>query len=232
MEIVEGIHKVDEASANMAHSNVYLLIEGDELFVIDTGTAGNAKEIVNYVRKIGRQPSSVSTIVLTHAHMDHAGSVKELKDLTNAKVAVHTEDADYVSGKKPLPRPNNVLFRAVSSFTGFLPVQPDIILKDHDKIGQLTVIHTPGHTPGSIALLEEGKKALFAGDALRFDGKNLSGSPEQFTLDMSKAKESIGKISTLSFDIMLCGHGEPLKPNASDAVKKYYESLNARRPCL
>jgi len=70
MEIVEGIHRVDEASANMAHSNVYLLIEGDELTVIDTGTAGNAKKIVDYVQKIGRQPSNVSTIILTHCHMD------------------------------------------------------------------------------------------------------------------------------------------------------------------
>jgi glyoxylase-like metal-dependent hydrolase (beta-lactamase superfamily II) len=225
MEIVEGIHRVDEASANMAHSNVYLLIEGDELTVIDTGTAGNAKKIVDYVQKIGRQPSNVSTIILTHCHMDHAGSVKELKDLTGAKVAVHEEDADYVSGKKPLPKPKNILFRAFSSFIKLTPVQPDIILKDNDKIGPLTVIHTPGHTLGSIALLDGGKKVLFAGDALRFDGEKLSGSSELFTLDMKKAKESIGKISALSFDVMLCGHGEPLKPNASEAVKKYYESL-------
>jgi len=225
MEIVEGIHRVDEASANMAHSNVYLLIEGDELTVIDTGTAGNAKKIVDYVQKMGRRPSNVSTIILTHCHMDHAGSAKELKDLTGAKVAVHEEDADIVSGKKPLPRPKNVFFRAVSSFIKLAPVQPDIILKDNDKIGQLTVIHTPGHTLGSIALLDEGKKALFAGDTLRFDGEKLSGGSDQFTLDVKKAKESIGKISTLSFDVMLCGHGEPLKPKASETVKKYYESL-------
>jgi len=225
MEIVEGIHRVDEASANIAHSNVYLVIEGDGLTVIDTGTAGNAKKIVDYVQKIGRQPSNVSTIILTHCHMDHAGSVKELKDLTGAKVAVHEEDADCVSGKKPLPRPKNILFRAVSSFIKLEPVEPDIILKDNDKMGELTVIHTPGHTLGSIALLDQGKKALFAGDTLRFDGEKLSGSSEQFTLDINKAKESIGKISALSFDIKLGGHGEPLKPNASEAVKKYYTSL-------
>ncbi len=225
MEIIEGIHRVDKASANMAHSNVYLLVLGDELIVVDTGTPGNAKKIVEYVQKIGRRPSNVSTIILTHYHMDHAGSVKELKDLTNAKVAVHEEDADYVSGKKPLPKPKNVFFKAFSSFVKIAPVQPDILLKDKDTIGPLTVIHIPGHTLGSIAFLDEDKKVLFAGDTLRFDGKQLSGSPEQFTLDMTKAKESIGKISTLNFDIMLCGHGEILKPNASAAVKKYYESL-------
>jgi len=224
-EIVKGIHRIDKASANMAHANVYLLIEGDELTVIDTGTAGNAKKIVDYVQKIGRKPSSVSTIVLTHCHMDHAGSVKELKELTGAKVAVHEEDADYVSGKKPMPKPKNVLFRAVSSFIKLTPVEPDITLKNNDKIGELTVIHTPGHTLGSIALFDEGKKALFTGDTLRFDGKQLSGPSEQFTLDMKKAEESIGKISALSFDIMLGGHGEPLKPGASEAVRKYYASL-------
>jgi glyoxylase-like metal-dependent hydrolase (beta-lactamase superfamily II) len=225
MELVDGIHRVDEASANMAHSNVYLLIEENELIVIDTGTAGNAKKIVDYVQKIGRQPSDISTIVLTHFHMDHSGSVRELKDLTNAKVAVHAEDADYVSGKKPIPKPKNALFRAVTSFIKLTPVQPDIILQDNDKIGKLTAIHMPGHTPGSIALLDQEKKALFTGDTLRFDGKKLSGSPEQFTVDTTKARESIGRISNLDFDIMLPGHGEPLRSNASDAVKKYYESL-------
>ncbi|HML02198.1 MAG TPA: MBL fold metallo-hydrolase, partial [Candidatus Bathyarchaeia archaeon] len=93
MEIIEGIHRVDEASANMAHANVYLLINGEELAIIDTGTAGNAKKTVEYIQKLGHQPTDVKTIILTHFHMDHMGSAKELKDLTNAKVAAHTEDA-------------------------------------------------------------------------------------------------------------------------------------------
>ncbi len=225
MEIIQGIHKVDEASANMVHANVYLLVERDELLVVDTGTPGNAKKIVEYIQKIGRQPSNVSTIILTHYHLDHTGSVKELKDLTNAKVAVHEKDADYVSGKKPLPKPKNLLVRAVSSFVKLTPVHPDILLKDNDKIGQLTIIHIPGHTLGSIALLDETKKVLFVGDALGFDSKQLSTPRAQFTLDMTQAKESIGKLASLSFDTMLCGHGEALKPNASEVVKKYHESL-------
>ncbi|MGA3112315.1 MAG: MBL fold metallo-hydrolase, partial [Candidatus Bathyarchaeia archaeon] len=133
MEIIEGIHRVDEASANMAHANVYLVINSKELTVIDTGTSGNAQKTVEYIQKLGHQPTDVKTIILTHCHMDHMGSVKELKDLTNAKVAVHMEDADYVSGKKPLPKPKNVLFRAVSSFVKPAPVQVDVILKEGDK---------------------------------------------------------------------------------------------------
>lgn len=105
MEIIEDIHRVDEASSNFAHSNVYLVIDGKEMLVIDTGTSGNAKKIVAYIQKIGRQAFEVSTIILTHYHMDHVGSAKELKDLTKAKVAAHLEDADFVAGKKSFPKP-------------------------------------------------------------------------------------------------------------------------------
>jgi glyoxylase-like metal-dependent hydrolase (beta-lactamase superfamily II) len=228
MEIIEGIHRVDEASANMAHANVYLVINGEELTVIDTGTPRNAQKTVEYIQKLGRQSADVKTIILTHFHMDHAGSVKELKDLTNAKVAVHAEDADYVSGKKPLPKPKNILFRAVSSFVKPVPVQVDVILKEGDRIANLAVFHTPGHTPGSIMLLDEERKVLFAGDTLRYDGKKVSGAPEQFSVDLNQVRESIAKASTLNFDIMLPGHGETLKPNASEEIKKFNETLKQK----
>ena len=228
MEIVEGIHRVDEASANMAHANVYLVINGEEVAIIDTGTAGNAKKTVEYVQKLAHQPADVKTIILTHFHMDHMGSAKELKDLTNAKVAAHTEDADYIAGTKPLPKPKNILFRAVSSFVRPVSVQVDIILKEGDKIANLTVFHTPGHTPGSIMLLDEERKVLFAGDTLRYDGKKVSGAPGQFSADSNQVKESITKASTLSFDIMLPGHGEPLRPNASEKVREFCKTLNQK----
>ena len=224
MEIIEGIHKVDEASSNMAHSNVYLVINGKELIVVDTGTSGNAKKIVEYIQKIGHQPSEVSTILLTHYHMDHAGSAKDLKDLTNAKVAAHVEDADFIAGKKPYPKPKNILFRAVSSFIKTAPVEVEIPLKDGDKIANLTVIEVPGHTPGSIVLLDTQRKVLFAGDTLRFDGKNVTGAPKQFTWNADKEKDSIEKISKLDFDIMLPGHGEILKADASNLVKAFLVS--------
>lgn len=228
MEIVEGVYRVDTASANMAHANVYLVANGEELTVIDTGTSGNAKKTVGYVQRLGRQPADVKTIILTHFHMDHMGSAKELKDLTNAKVAVHAEDADYVSGKKPLPKPKKVLFRAVSAFVKPVPVQVDVILKEGDKIANLTVFHTPGHTPGSIMLLDEKRKVLFAGDTLRYDGKKVSGAPAQFSVDSNQLRESIAKASTLNFDIMLPGHGEPMKPNASEEIKKFNETLKQK----
>jgi glyoxylase-like metal-dependent hydrolase (beta-lactamase superfamily II) len=224
MKIIEGIHRVDEASSNIAHSNVYLIINGKELLIVDTGMPGNAKKTVEYIQKIGHQPTEVSTIILTHYHIDHTGSVKDLKDLTNAKIAVSAEDKDFVSGAKPYPKPKNILMRAASTFIKVAPVNVDLVLRDGDKIGDLTVIDAAGHTPGSIFLHDPQRKVLFAGDTLRLDGGKVVAGPKQFVWDEKREKQSIAKLVGLDFDIMLPGHGEVLAANASNEVKEYIGS--------
>jgi glyoxylase-like metal-dependent hydrolase (beta-lactamase superfamily II) len=225
MEIVEGIYRVDEASSNLAHSNVHLVVNGNELLVVDAGTAGNAKKIVAFIQKIGHQPQEVSTIIITHYHMDHAGSAKELKALTGAKVAASTEDAQVIAGEKPYPKPKNLLMRAASIIKPS-PVAVDVVLKEGDTIGNLTVISTPGHTAGSIMLLYKQKGVIFAGDTLRNEDGKVSGGPEHFTWDEAKEKESIRKVAALDFDIMLPGHTQPLIGNASGVVKAFVEASN------
>ena len=220
VKIVEGIHQVDGINAN-----VYLVEDGEKLILIDTGLPRNDKKITKYIEGLGRKPTDVSTIVLTHFHIDHVGSAKKMKELTNAKVAVHELDADYVAGKKAPPKPKNLMFKALSSVFKAAPVEPDLLLKDNDKVGRLIVIHTPGHSEGSISLLDAERKVMFAGDAIRFMNGKIMGSPEQFTLDMDKEKDSIRKISTFDFDILLSGHGQPLMPNASQKVKDYVVTL-------
>lgn len=223
MELVEGIHKIDGVNAN-----VYLVLDEDELTLVDTGMPRNAGKIRDYVGKMSKEPSRITRIILTHCHMDHTGSAKELKTLTNASVAVHQEDADFVAGKRTLPFPKGaigILFKVASPFFKPTPIQPDLVLHDGDRVGRLTVIHTPGHTPGSISLYDSERKVLFVGDAMRYVDGKISGPPKQFTLDMDKALQSIAKISELEFDMMLSGHGEALKPNASHMVKRFYKSL-------
>ena len=226
MQITENIHQVDGVNAN-----VFLVIDGSELTAIDSGMPRNAGNILDYVHKIGREPSDISRILLTHCHIDHVGSAHELKGLTNAKVAIHQDDAEYLAGTKTLPRPKGatgVLFKAVSPLFKFTPFQPDIVLRENDKVGRLAVIHTPGHTPGSISLYEPEEKTLFVGDAIRFRDRKITGPPERFTLDMNEAVQSIGKISQMDFDLMLSGHGEPLKPDASGKIREFLASLKQR----
>lgn len=219
MEIVPGIHRIDEASRNMAHSNVYLVIGNDGLFVVDTGTKGNADKIAEYIKKLGRQPTEVSTIILTHYHMDHAGSAKDLKEITGAKVAASQEDAKIISGAESYPKPKYFLMRAASLIKA-PSVDVDIVLKEGDSIGGLTVLSMPGHTAGSIMLLDTQKKVLFSGDTLRYEKGKVSTGPEHFTWDSDKQKESLKRTATLDFEILLPGHNEPLVGNAAAAVRE------------
>jgi glyoxylase-like metal-dependent hydrolase (beta-lactamase superfamily II) len=223
LEIIEGIFRADKASGNIAHSNVYVVVNDKGLVVIDTGTPGNAKKIVEYIQEIGHQPQEVTISVLTHSHLDHTGSLKELKDLTGAKVAASEEDADYISRKKPYPKPKNLLMRAAPLLLKAQPVEVDLVLKDGDRLGNLVVAHTPGHTPGSIMLYDAERKALFSGDSLRLEHGKVSGG--QYSWDAAKERLSIEKVSGLDFDVLLPGHGDCLKGNASNLVKEYLRSL-------
>ncbi|MCX6681695.1 MAG: MBL fold metallo-hydrolase [Methanoregula sp.] len=224
MEIIPGVHQIEGVNGNC------YIIMGDGLVLIDTGLPNNSKKILAYVHDtLGSIPSDIETIILTHYHLDHTGSAYELWDATGAKVVIHENDADYVSGITPMPVPGGfwgVLYRMFKIFLKYKPVQPDILLHDNDRIAGLVCIHTPGHTSGSICLYDPKFKLLFAGDTLRFVDGKLQGPPPQFTPNMDQAEQSIKKIAALDFDILLCGHGAPLRSGASEKVKTFSQSLS------
>ncbi len=220
MKILENIHQVDGVVGNS-----YIIIEENGLILVDTGMPKSQKKILNYINSIDHKPEDVKQIVLTHAHIDHVGSALKLKQLTNAKIMIHEEDAPYVTGEKQFNVNRGLLMRMFSSFMKFETFSPDIKIKENDKISDFLVIHVPGHTPGSIALYNEKNRVMFVGDLLRFMNGNVQGPPEQFTLDMNLAKKSIEKILNYDFQIMLSGHGDPLKENAREKVKEFYEKF-------
>jgi len=222
MEVAGGIHQVDGVKANC------YVVEGPELMLVDTGLPGNAGKILDYVKNtLSREPADVKTIVLTHHHMDHIGNLRELKRITNAKVAAHRDDVDYIAGRRtPLdPRNVSLKFRIMRLFMKPGYAETDVVLKENDIVGGYTVVHVPGHTPGSICLMSPDRKVLFVGDTLRYQNGKMEGPPPQFTLDLVEAIRSIGKIAGLKFDTMLSGHGDPLKPNASDVVREFVRSV-------
>jgi glyoxylase-like metal-dependent hydrolase (beta-lactamase superfamily II) len=220
LKITDGIYQVEGVNCN-----VYLVEDGEKLILIDTGLPRSSKKILKSIEALGRKPVDVSTIVVTHFHIDHVGSLKKMKDATGAKVAVHKADADIVAGKKSPPKPKNLMMRALSSVVKAAPVEPDIRLKEGDKVGRLLVINTPGHSEGSISLSDKERKVMFVGDAVRFVDGKVQGPPPRFTPDEAKAKESIGKIAAYDFDIMLSGHGRPLTADASKKVKEFNATL-------
>jgi glyoxylase-like metal-dependent hydrolase (beta-lactamase superfamily II) len=220
MEIIPGIHQVDGVNGNC-----YILIQ-DGLTVIDTGLPGSGKKILAYIRdRLHREPVEIKTIIITHFHLDHTGGVAALKAASPAaKVAVGTGDEGYVDGTLTEPVPSGLvglLMRFYSFIMRPEHFSPDILLEDGDRIDGLLCLTLPGHTLGSIGLLDETTRSLFCGDIFRSDGSSVSGGPLQFTMDPVREHKSRRKIAARDFDLLLPGHGVPLQHGASAKVRAF-----------
>ena len=143
-------------------------------------------------------------------------ALRKLRKLQIPKVAVNESDADFVAGKKPQPKSNNLIIRLFLAFVKAKPVDVDLMLKDGDRVGRLTVIHTPGHSEGNIALLDNERKVVIVGDTLVTKNGAIKHPP---ILDSAKERASLEKLSTFNFDIMLSGHGDPIMSEASRKLK-------------
>ncbi|OHB64619.1 MAG: hypothetical protein A2Y76_03130 [Planctomycetes bacterium RBG_13_60_9] len=206
MRIAEKIHRIE----NVKGAHCYLVDTAEGLLLIDAGLPGNGDRIIQYVEGIGRRPDALKYIVLTHSDLDHSGSAADVRLRTGAKIAIHRDDVDVLAGRKP-PRKLRgflgLIFRLFSTFMKVSPVEPDIVLNDGDRIACLLVIHTPGHTPGSICLVDQENKIVFSGDAMLCDeeGKIIMHRPS-FTLDERQAVQSAERIKVLGFRMLLPGH--------------------------
>jgi len=217
VEITPGIHLVEKVRG----ANSYLVTAKEGAAVIDTGMPGNERKIVEYAQRMGIEPEKIQFIVLTHPDIDHSGSVAKLKALTNAKVAIHEVDAPRLRGEEKLKDVKGAMgavLGVMGSFMRFTPVAPDLLLKDSDRVLDLVVIHTPGHTAGSICLYRDGE-AMFVGDAMRTDSEGRPRPPSaSMTANMETAMESVKKISTYQYAVLLPGHGPPITHDASKMV--------------
>ncbi|MGA2461509.1 MAG: MBL fold metallo-hydrolase [Candidatus Bathyarchaeia archaeon] len=232
MELGRNIHLIPEIRGANTYAVLGETQAGGEghLTLIDTGMPGNAPRIIEFLKSLGKEQIGSLTIILTHPDIDHSGSVAELKEkLGNVKVAIHEADAPRLTGEKPLKEVRGLvglLFKAMSPFMKFKPVKPDVLLKDGEQVDGLSVIHTPGHTQGSICLYGERLKAMFAGDALRTDKNRRPKLPSAtMTLNIAEAKNSIRKIASYEFELLLPGHGPPILTDASKKVKELVASL-------
>jgi glyoxylase-like metal-dependent hydrolase (beta-lactamase superfamily II) len=222
MEIVRGIHLIDGVQCNC------YLLENNGLSLIDTGYPGQTGSILNYMKKkLGRTPSDLKTIILTHCDIDHIGNARNLREITGARIAIHKVEAEYVAGRKTRLGPNparwdiDAVYKAIAGYMGLIKVQPfeaDITVEEEDELAGLRVISAPGHTAGSMALYEPDKRILFSGDSMIYTGKRMHGSPDRVTMNPSAASESFHKLMKMDFDILLGGHGKPLMPDASSRI--------------
>jgi glyoxylase-like metal-dependent hydrolase (beta-lactamase superfamily II) len=212
----------------VSRSNIYL-ITGKTLALIYTGMPGDGPEVLKAIAAIGRNPAEVSHILITHGHTDHIGSLAFLKKATGAQVIAGTPEVDYIQGKKKpwqMAREgfSGMLFKIMLFFAETFVFTRETAVVDQacsggEVIDGITVIATPGHSPGSISYYLPDKRILFTGDA-------LSGEPEAKLppragcADYQQALLSVKKLTALSFDICCFGHGKPVTTGAAALVKK------------
>ena len=150
------------------------LIYGKAITLIDTGVAGCEREIFDYIRSTGRDPSEISLIVQTHAHPDHIGATQAIQKATGCAVAIHAaegpwiEDVALQNRERPVPG-FDALVGGPATVNRVLE-DGDVLDLDGDHILDLIVFHTPGHSPGSVSLLLRYEGALFSGDAVPVPG--------------------------------------------------------------
>jgi glyoxylase-like metal-dependent hydrolase (beta-lactamase superfamily II) len=211
MQVAEGIHKVD----GVRISNAYLVVADEGLLLVDSGMGRHAGRIMRLIDSLARRPEELRYVVLTHWHIDHLGSVAEVKRLTGARVAIHELDAPVLAGGE-LPKKGRRAMGLMFRLFRFRPIEPDLRLRDGDTIGGLRVLHVPGHTDGSIALLRDDGVA-FTGDALLGDRHGQVKGPDlRLSLDPERATASAEKLQALPISLVLPGHGAPARLPSGD----------------
>jgi glyoxylase-like metal-dependent hydrolase (beta-lactamase superfamily II) len=200
--------------------NCYLVREDDGFTLIDTGLAGSARAILAAASSSGLP---IVRIILTHAHVDHVGSLDALHAaLPSAEVAITARDARFLSGDHSLlPDEPQVKLR------GGYPVcatRPTRELAAGDRVGSLEVIAAPGHTPGHAAFLDMRDRTLIAGDAFQVLGgvavagtfKPLFPLPALATWHKPTALQSARALQALHPSRLAVGHGRVLvEPTAA-----------------
>jgi glyoxylase-like metal-dependent hydrolase (beta-lactamase superfamily II) len=221
--------------------NWYLLEDGGGLIAIDAGLPGFAERLEADLRQIGHAPGDVEAVVLTHSDGDHTGVAPALRD-AGARVLIHA--ADDATLRKPGPKGGDASvpkvlasFRHRAARKIFMDMARSGGLKlariegaetyaDGDVLdvpGRPRVVHTPGHTPGHCALLFEGKRVLFAGDALcahelMSPDRTPVVMPKYVNTDTAQAVASLARLEPLEADVVLFGHGDPWRESPAAAV--------------
>ena len=225
-EIGYGVYRISSG-----RSNSYLL-SGDDLTLVDTGLPGEAGGILDSITKIGRRCEDLNYILITHAHMDHMGSVAAIKKASGAKVVSSNMEVEFIEGLRKtwtMGREGfagkvfkGVLFLLETFSFRYEPVSVEIPCQGGEIIdcfGGIEVISSPGHSPGSLSFYLGEKRILFTGDALS-GVPQLKLPPRLGCADYREALASVQKIAQLDFDMCLFGHGAPLKEDASQAVRR------------
>ena len=144
----------------------FIIFGNENIHLIDSGVSSSGNPILKYIRDKGKEIKEIKNLILTHSHPDHIGSAKYIHKISGCKILAHKNEKDWIEdvdkqfSDRPVPGFKNLVNGSV---------QIDRFLNDSETIkleGDLSaeVIHTPGHSSGSISLFIKGEKVLFSGE--------------------------------------------------------------------
>ncbi|NLD57602.1 MAG: MBL fold metallo-hydrolase [Methanomicrobiales archaeon] len=150
------------------------LVFGETITLVDCGVAGCETAIFTAIRSCGRDPREISLIILTHSHPDHIGAARTIREETGCSIMAHSaergwiEDVERQNRERPVPGFSTLVAGSVPLDNEL--ADGDVIDLDGTKEYEIEVIHTPGHSAGSISLFLPAERALFCGDAVPVEG--------------------------------------------------------------
>lgn len=219
----------------------YLIYRPGEAILVDCGNKGSEERILTCLKGLGLEPQMLKLLILTHVHFDHAGSARKLKELTSCKIMVHQSEAGRLrEGFTPIPPGTRwkakvlvglgrILARRIGVFPG---AEADIRIGESSALEEFgfpgRVIHTPGHTHGSmVILMPEGE--LIGGDTI-FGLKGKQHFPP-FAEDLAALLDSWKRIRDLEPKVLYPAHGwsfsyESFLADFDGAMKRYGRKIS------
>lgn len=202
----------------------YLWRDGPELTLIDAGDVNAAPAIEEAIRHLGHDPAGLTRIVVTHGHRDHYGAALELADRHGAEILAHRLDAPVIRGEEEVGEPvlldwERPLYAHALTVPPAPPTRVDTELSDGVVLpfgGGARVVHSPGHTPGSIGVHLPRHGVLFTGDCVAGVGQVMLGV---FNIDRARAADSFRRLAALEPSTVCFGHGDPLTEDAAAVLR-------------
>jgi glyoxylase-like metal-dependent hydrolase (beta-lactamase superfamily II) len=233
VEIVPGIRRIGTGRVN-----VYLIEEAGAITIVDAGLPGNYGDLGAELEAMGRSIGDVRAVLLTHAHEDHIGFAERIRSERGTPIHVHEADAALARGEvkrtsegrggpmKPIPTLSFLLFALRKGLLRIRRIAEVSTFGDGatlDVPGTPRVIHLPGHTAGSAALLVPSRDAILVGDAFVtlnvFIGSTGPQLFPNFNADNRQAFESLGRLDGIEAGLVLPGHGAPFTEGLAEAVR-------------